>query len=76
MASERDFDNVTCVWSIVRISLKRDLRLKFQHLSSIFHSFAVFCRPLCMLLNSSRKNQTVGGQKKIYILFRLVYVIF
>ena len=42
----------------------------------IFHSFAVFCRPLCMLLNSSKKNQTVGGQIKIYILFRLVYVIF
>ena len=29
-----------------------------------------------MLLDSSKKNQTVGGQIKIYILFRLVYVTF
>ena len=42
----------------------------------IFRSYAVFCRPLCMLNDSSKKNQTVGGQIKIYLLFRLVYVIF
>ena len=57
---------------IVRASLKRDLRLKYQQLSFL----CCFCLHLCKSVSSSRKSQTPGGQRKICLLFRLVCIIF
>ena len=66
MASECDFDNVTCVWScnvyaLVWASLKCYLRLKYLHLSFpwCFLSLSVY------VVSSSRQSKTLGGDRKI-----------
>ena len=74
MVSERDFDNVTYVWSctIVRASLKRDSGLKCQHLSFLCCFFIVICVCLSVAQGKVKPREV----KKLCLLFRSGDVIF
>ena len=58
---------------IIRASLKRDFCWKYQHLSFRGCFLSSFVK---VSVSSSNKSQTLGGQRKIYLLFMLVYVMF